>query len=156
MPVDLLGYLIEAPASTTGWIWVVSAMIAGVIGWYVGVFWWTVPGRGSNPPAVVATARAALTRRRALRSIATIRSRYRTGVLTATAAAAEISAQLRLFLSDVTGAPAEYLQVPDFGGALAPAVPIMTDLADLQFNRYTVVDVDTVAGAADELVRRWS
>lgn len=156
MPDDLLRHLIDAPDATTGWIWSVVAIVAAVIAWYVALFWWTAPRRADRQPAIVTTARAALTRRRALRAITDARNRYRAGDLSASAAAAEVSRQVRLFLRDTTGEQVEYLQLPDIVGTLAPAAPVLTDLTDAQFNLGTVVDVDAVADAAEELVRRWT
>lgn len=144
----------DAPPAPTGWLWGVGVIAAVVIGWYAAVLWWTAPGRAE--PAVMAAARTALTRRRALRAIEDTRMRYRAADLGAPAAAAELSGHVRRFLQDSTGQRVEYLQLPEIAaGALAPAAPVLTDLNDVHFNRTTVTDVEAAADAAERLVREW-
>ena len=144
----------DAPPVPRGWLWGVGMIIAAVVGWYLGVLWWTAPGRAE--PAVVGAARAAIIRRRALRSIADTRMRYRAADLSAPAAASQLSGHLRRFLRETTGQRAEYLQLPEIaGGALAPAAPVLTALDDIQFNRTTIADLEVAADAAERLVRQW-
>jgi len=52
------------------------------------------------------------------------------------------------------------VQVPDIttvaAGALAPAAPVLADLADAQFNAASTVGIDAVSRAAQDLVREWT
>lgn len=142
------------------WTWIAVALTVLTVLWYAGVFWWTAPGRTHSEPSVIGSARGALQRRRALRAIQSIQSDYRTGQLTAAAAGAALSEEVRHFLHDATGLRAEYVQVPDIasvsGGVLAPAAPVLADLEDAQFNARSTVDIGAVGHVAEELVRRWT
>lgn len=160
MPDDLLGYLIGPTPYSSVWLWLGVILIAVTVLWYVGVFWWTAPGRTHREPSVIGSARVALQRRRALRAIQSIQNSYRTDELTAAAAAAALGEQVRRFLRDTTGVRAEYVQVPDMaavsGGVLAPAAPVLADLEDAQFNAGSGVDIGATGQAAEELVRQWT
>lgn len=135
-------------------LWGAGIIVAAVVGWYLGVLWWTAPGRAEH--AVLGAARTAMTRRRALRAIADTRMRYRAADLSPAAAASQLSGHVRRFLRETTGQRAEYLQLPEIAeGALAPAAPVLTVLADVQFNRTTITDVEVAADAAERLVREW-
>lgn len=154
MPDDLLSYLMDAPPASMGWLWGVGSIVAAVAAWYLGVLWWTAPGR--SEPAVVGAARAAIIRRRALRAIADTKMRYRAADISAPIAASHLSGHLRRFLRETTGQRAEYLQLPEIAeGALAPAAPVLTCLDDIQFNRTTIANVEVAAAAAERLVREW-
>lgn len=156
MPDDLLGYLIGPTPYSSVWLWLGVILIAVTVLWYVGVFWWTAPGRTHREPSVIGSARVALQRRRALRAIQGIQNGYRTGELTATAAAAALGEQVRRFLHDVTGVRAEYVQVPDIAAVSAPAADVLADLEDVQFNADSTIDIATAARATEELVRQWT
>ncbi|CAN7682291.1 hypothetical protein [Mycolicibacterium frederiksbergense] len=160
MPDDLLGGLIGPTPYSSIWLWLAVALAVLTVLWYIGVFWWTGPGRTHSEPSVIGSARAALQRRRALRAIQAIQNQYRTGELTATAAAAALGEHVRRFLRDTTGVRAEYVQVPDMaavsGGVLAPAAPVLADLEDAQFNAGSGVDIGATGQAAEELVRQWT
>ena len=107
MPDDLLGGLIGPTPYSSIWLWLAVALAVLTVLWYIGVFWWTAPGRTHSEPSVIGSARAALQRRRALRAIRTIQNQYRTGELTSTAAAAALGEHVRRFLRDTTGVRAE-------------------------------------------------
>ncbi len=144
----------DAPPTPMGWLWGVGIIVTAVSGWYLGVLWWTAPGRAE--PVVVGAARTSMTRRRALRAIADTRKRYRSADLSAPAAASDLSGHVRRFLRESTGQRVEYLQLPEIAeGALAPAAPVLTALDDVQFNRDTITDVEVAADAAERLVREW-
>ncbi len=160
MPDDLLGGLIGPTPYSSVWLWLAVALAVLTVLWYIGVFWWTAPGRTRSEPSVIGSARVALQRRRALRAIHAIQNHYRTGELMAVAAAAALGEQVRRFLHDATGVRAEYVQVPDIaavsGGVLAPAAPVLADLEDAQFNAGSGVDIGATGQAAEELVRQWT
>ncbi|MGK2866223.1 MAG: hypothetical protein ACSLFA_06210 [Mycobacterium sp.] len=160
MPDDLLDHLIGPVPYSAGWLWVAGALTLLTILWYVGVLWWTAPGRRHAEPSVIGSARMALQRRRTLRAIGQIESRYQSGELAAAPASAALSVELRRFLREATGVDARYVQVPDIaavsGGALAPAAPVLADLEDAQFNAQSTVDIGTSGAAAEELVRQWT
>lgn len=160
MPDDLLGNLIGPTPYSSVWLWLAVALAVLTVLWYVGVFWWTAPGRTRSEPSVIGSARMALQRRRALRAIQAVQNHYRAGEMTRTAAAAALGEQVRRFLHDTTGVRAEYIQVPDIptvsGGVLAPAAPVLADLEDAQFNAGSTVGIDAVSHAAEELVRGWT
>lgn len=160
MPGDLLGHLIEPTAPSYTWLWVAAALVCLIVLWYAGLYWWTTAERDRGEPSLIASARMALQRRRALRVLQGIQNRYRAGDITSAGAGAELSEELRRFLHDVTGVRAQYVQVPDIvsvsGGVLAPAGPVLADLADAQFNAHSRVDIDVTAQSAEDLVRRWT
>jgi len=160
VPDDLLDRLIGPTPYSSIWIWIAVALTVLTVLWYIGVFWWTTPGRRHSEPALLGSARVALQRRRALRAIHAVQNRYRAGELTAGAAGAALSEEVRRFLHDATGLRAEYVQVPDIstvsGGLLAPAAPVLADLEDAQFNADSSVDIGTAGQAAEELVRQWT
>lgn len=160
MPDDLLGSLIGPTPYSSIWVWIAAVLTVLTVLWYVGVFWWTAPGRTRSEPSVIGSARVALQRRRALRAIQAVQNAYRTGELAATAAAAALSEEVRRFLHDATGVRTEYVQVPDIatasGGVLAPAAAVLTDLEDVQFNADSTVDMGAAGQAAEELVRQWT
>lgn len=160
MPDDLLGYLIGPTPYSSVWLWLAAGLITCVLLWYGAVFWWTAPGRRRSEPSLVGSARIALQRRRALRAIHAIQNRYRAGELTAAGTGAALSEEVRRFLRDATGLPAEYVQVPDIvtvsGGVLAPSATVLADLEDAQFNTASTIDIEATARAAEELVRQWT
>ncbi|MGW0160122.1 hypothetical protein ACWDUN_12465 [Mycobacterium sp. NPDC003323] len=157
MPDDLLGYLVGPTPYSSVWLWLAAALVALTVLWYLGVLWYTRP---HAEPSVIGTARVALSRRRTLRAIDGIEKQVRAGDLDDGAAGAALGAHLRGFLRDATGVRAEYVQVPDLvavsGGTLAPAVPVLTDLADVQFNAGSAVDIGAAITAARDLVRQWT
>jgi hypothetical protein len=157
---DLLGHLIGPVPFSSGWLWAAAALTMLTVLWYAAVFWWTAPGRQHAELSVIGSARLALHRRRALRSIQDIETRYRKGELAAAPAGAALGVELRRFLQEVTGLNAQYVQVPDLakvsGGALAPAAPILVDLEDAQFNPDSTVDIRGCGATVRELVRQWT
>lgn len=160
VPDDLLGYLIGPTPYSSTWLGVAAALVAAIVLWYAAVFWWTAPGRQHREPSVIGSARVALLRRRALRRIDEAEKRFGAGDLAAAAAGAAMNLEVRRFLHGATGVRAEYLQVPDLaavsGGTLAPAVPVLSDLEDVQFNADSTVDIGAAGRAAAELVRQWT
>ncbi|MBU8807546.1 hypothetical protein KL953_01410 [Mycolicibacterium goodii] len=154
MPDDLLSHLIGPTPYSALWLWVAVALTVALIGWYVCVFVFTKPGR---QVPVLTAARTELAKRRSVRAVRGIGTRFRQGELTAAQAAAELSREVREFLHAVTGLRAQYMQVGDIAdGELAPAAPLLSDLTDLQFNRHTAVDADVAGRAAEELIRTWT
>ncbi|ANE78578.1 hypothetical protein A7U43_03790 [Mycobacterium adipatum] len=160
MPDDLVDNLIGPTPYSSVWLWLAVALAGLTVCWYAGVFWWTAAGRTRGERALIGAARVALHRRRALRAMQTIQSAYRAGELTANRAGAALNEEVRRFLSAATGLRVEYMQVPDIAtvaaGALAPAAPVLTDLADAQFNAASAVGIDAVSRAAQDLVREWT
>ncbi len=160
MPDDLLSGIIGPTPYSSIWVWIAVVLTVLTVLWYVGVLWWTAPGRTHGEPSMIGSARVALRRRRALRMIQAIQNQYRAGELSPPAAGAAFSEEVRRFLHDTTGLRAEYVQVPDIatvsGGVLAPAAPVLADLEDAQFNADSAVDIGAVGRAAEELVREWT
>lgn len=160
MPDDLLDGIIGPAPYSSVWVWIATVLTVLTVLWYVGVFWWTAPGRTHGEPSVIGSARVALQRRRALRAIESVQNRYRTGELTDTGAAAALGEEVRRFLRDATGLRAEYVQVPDIArvsaGVLAPAAAVLADLEDAQFNAHSGVDIGAAGQAAADLVRQWT
>ena len=121
MPDDLLGGLIGPTPYSSVWLWLAVALAVLTALWYIGVFWWTAPGRTRSEPSVIGSARVALQRRRALRAIHDIQNHYRTGELTAVAAAAALGEQVRRFLHDATGVRAEYVSAGESSSGDPPS-----------------------------------
>ncbi|WP_123027309.1 hypothetical protein [Mycolicibacterium stellerae] len=157
MPGDLLRYL-GGPAGFSWWWWIVAALCAaGIIGWYAGVFVWTLPPARLRRLPVLGSLHSRLLRRRFSRSITTIAGHHRAGGMPAAHAAAAISRTLRSFLYVATGARAQYMHIDDIAGhhALAPAAPVISALNDAQFSTEHT-DIDRVASAAVEVIRTWT
>ena len=157
MPDDLLRFVIgPAPMSST-WVWVAVLLTLLVIGWYIAVFLTTMPPERNAGPRLVASARAALVRRRFAREARRIDERRRSGELPDAAAGAELSRTLREFLHEFTGVRAQYMQVEEVAkGSLAPAAPILARLNDVAFNERSAEDVGELSGATEELILTWS
>lgn len=157
MPDDLLRF-VSGPTSYSGW-WLVAAVLLTlvVIGWYAGVFAFTARNRRVGDIAFVAATRHEWLRRRYMRAVRDVGDRYRARDITAAPAATAVSRELRAFLHRVSGAPAEYMQIDAIAaGALAPAVPVLTELADAQFNADSTRDVGALSDSVVELIRSWS
>lgn len=157
MPGDLLRYL-GAPDGFSWWWWIVAAFCATVIiGWYVGVFVWTLPPARLRRLPVIGALHNRLVRRRFSRSITAIAGHHRAGGMPAGHAAAAISRSLRSFLYVATGARAQYMHIDDIAGnsVLAPAAPVIDALNDAQFSTDRH-DIDRVALAAVEVIRSWT
>jgi hypothetical protein len=157
MPGDLLRYL-GGPAGFSWWWWIVVALCAvAIIGWYAGVFVWTLPPARLRKLPVLGNVHSRLLRRKFSRSITAIAGHHRAGGMPAIQAAAAISRTLRSFLYVATGARAQYMHIDDIAGhsALAPAAPVISALNDAQFSTERG-DIDRVASAAVEVIRTWT
>ncbi|ORA23624.1 hypothetical protein BST13_34795 [Mycobacterium aquaticum] len=156
MPDDLLSHLIGPSPYSSAWLWTAVMLALGVIVWYAVVFALTSRRRLRDIP-VLGAARDELIRRRAVRAVRTIGSRYRAGELAPARAGAAMSGELRSFLHAATGMDAEYMQVDAMTvGTLAPAAPILFELTDVQFNHRSAVDVGALSAATEELIREWT
>jgi hypothetical protein len=79
------------------------------------------------------------------------------GQVSAPAACTAISRTVRSFLHQATGERAQYLQIGAMaGGDLAPAAPLLAQLADAQFNAESRIDVADMSAQAQELIRSWT
>jgi hypothetical protein len=157
VPDDLLRF-VSGPSPYSGW-WLAAAALLTllVIGWYAGVFVFTRPGRRVGDIPLVAATRHELLRRRYIRAVRAVEARYRSRELAAAPAATAVSRELRTFLHRVSGAPAEYMQIEAIAaGPLAPAAPVLADLADAQFNADSTRDVGALTDTVVELIRSWS
>jgi hypothetical protein len=159
MPVsdELLRFVSGPTPYSSWWLWLAVSLSVLLIGWYAGVFVFTMPGRRIRGLPVIGAARSELVKRRSMRAVRAIGERYRAGELGAAPAAAAVSRELRSFLHAATGTRAEYMQLDAIAASeLAAAAPMLTDLTDAQFNADSVVDVGAVADSAEELIHTWS
>ncbi len=157
MPGDLLRYL-GGPAGFAWWWWVVVAVLAiAIVGWYVGVLVWTLPPWRLRRIPVIRNVHALLLRRRFCNSITRIAGNYRAGAIPAGQAAAAISRTLRSFLHVSTGARVQYMHIDAIEGnaELTHAAPVISALNDAQFATVQP-DLDRVAAAAVEVIRKWT
>ncbi|MDV3123636.1 hypothetical protein M1247_01795 [Mycobacterium sp. 21AC1] len=157
MPDDLLRHLMGPPSYSSGWLWIAVALALALIAWYAAVFVLTAPGRRLRDLPLIGAARDEMIKHRFARAVRAIANRYRAGDLTAPAAGAAMSREVRAFLQAATGVRAQYMQVDDIAtGALAPAAPVLADLTDAQFNDQSTIDVAAAGDCAEELIRGWT
>ena len=157
---DLLRHVFGPQPYSSWWLLWGVVLVLAVIGWYVGVFVWTLPSNRLRRIPVVRRVHAWLIRDRFARCVQDIADEHDAGRMAAPAACAAISRTVRSFLHQATGAPAQYLHVGalnDGGeGDLAAAAPLLTRLGDAQFNAESRVDVADVSARAQELIRSWT
>ncbi|BBX64636.1 hypothetical protein MSAS_38100 [Mycobacterium saskatchewanense] len=157
MPGELLRYL-GGPTGFSGWWWLVAALCAAaLVGYYGGVYVWTLPAAQLRRVPVLRVLHARLLRRRFARTIATIAGRYRAGQLSGGQAAAAMSRTLRSFLHLSTGARVQYMHIGDItdNPQLAAAAPVFAALNDARFSTERA-DIDRVALATTEVIRTWT
>jgi len=157
VPDDLLGYVI-GPTPFPSWlVWVAALLALLLVCWCATVFLLTAPSRAIRHLPVLGATRGQLLKRRFARAARAVGDRHRAGELTAPAAAAALSGDVRAFLQQITGARAEYMQIDDIAtGELAAAAPVLAALIDAQFNAESRVDVGTLSKTAEELIRTWT
>ena len=157
MSDELVRFVIGPTPYSSWWLWLAALLLVVLIGWYVAVFVFTMPGRRLRGLPVIGVARSELVKRRSARAVRAVGARYRAGELAAAPAAAAVSRELRAFLHAATGARAEYMQVDAIAaGELASAAPVLAELTDAQFNADTIVDVGAASDSAEELIHSWS
>jgi hypothetical protein len=153
---DLLRFISGPMPYSAGWLWLGLALLVAVIGWYIGVFVWTLPSETLREIPGVRSLHGSLLRRRFARSVRSIAARHRDGELTAAEAGAAMSRTLRSFLHQATGTRAQYMHLDAVGASeLAPAAPLLSELDDAQFNSASPVELNRVGAAAEELIRSW-
>jgi hypothetical protein len=134
-----------------------GACAAALIGYYAGVYLWTLPAARLRHLPLIRAVHARLLRRRFTRSITTIAGRYRSGQLSEVQAAAAMSRTLRSFLHLSTGARVQYMHIGDITDdvQLSSAAPVFLALNDAQFSTEGA-DIDRVANATTEVIRTWT
>ncbi|MGH3580108.1 MAG: hypothetical protein ACRDUB_00865 [Mycobacterium sp.] len=158
MPADDLLRFIGAPLPPTWW-WVALAasLITLVVAWVVGVIVWTLPPRRLRTIPLIRDLHAHLTRRRFVRVIGDTTRLHEQQAMSGPQAAANYSHALRTFLFLRTGVNVQYLhQVDLVEGPLAPALPLLGQFHDAQFNAESRADVAELARSAEEMIRTWS
>jgi hypothetical protein len=154
---ELLRFVIGPTPYSSRWLWLAVLLLLVVIVWYAAVFVFTMPGRRIRDLPVIGATRSELLKRRSARAVRGVGVRYRAGELAAAPAAAAISRELRSFLHQVTGVRAEYMQLQAIAaGELSFAAPVLSELADAQFNADSRSDVGAASDSAEELIRTWS
>jgi hypothetical protein len=134
-----------------------SLLIVAVIGWYAGVFVWTLPSHRLRSIPIVRRTHARLIRNRFAHCVRSIAREHDVGQVSAPAACTAISRTVRSFLHQATGERAQYLQIGAMAaGDLAPAAPLLAQLADAQFNAESRIDVADMSAQAQELIRSWT
>lgn len=155
---DLLRYLIGPEPYSGRWPWAAAALILCVIAWYVWLFLATsASSRRIGDVRLVRVVRDELIKLRTVRDIRGIARRHRAGDLTAAAAGAALSREVRRFLHAATGVRVQYMHVGAIAaGPAGAAAPLLSELVDVQFNPRTTVDVGDACATAEGLVMRWS
>ncbi|MGK2881795.1 MAG: hypothetical protein ACSLE6_13710 [Mycobacterium sp.] len=157
MPDDLLRYLFGPQPYSSEWLWCALILVVLVIGWYAGIFVWTLPSQRLRRIPVVRGMHARLLRKRFARCVQCIADQHGAGRTSGPAACASIGRTVRSFLHQATGVKAQYLHVGAMAdGGLATAAPLLTGLGDAQFNAEARVDVAEMSAEAQELIRSWS
>jgi len=157
VPDDVLNFVFGPSPYSASWLWLGLALLILVIGWYAGVFVWTLPAHRLRSIPVLRSVHAKLLRRTFVRAVRSIDGQYRAGELTAAEASHRMSRTLRSFLHQATGTPAQYLHVEAIrSGELADAAPVLAALNDAQFNTASPVDVREIGVTAEELIQSWS
>ncbi len=154
---DLLRYVI-GPAPYSGWWpWLAAALILCVIAWYAWLFLATSASRRIGDVRLIRVVRDEMIKLRAVRDIRGIARRHRSGDLSAPAAGAALSRELRRFLHSATGLRVQYMHVGAIAaGPAGAAAPLLSELVDVQFNPRSAVDVGDACATAEGLVVRWS
>lgn len=156
MPGDLLNYVFGPQAYSSRWLWLAVGLLVVVIVWNAGVVVWTLPSHRLRQIPVVRQLHSRLLRLRFARRVQRIADEHRSGAVDAPSACAAIGRTVRSFVHQATGTRAQYLQVNVIADSqLATAAPVLTDLADVQFNPETQLDIDDVTARARELIRSW-
>lgn len=163
MPDNLLRYVFGPQPYSSWWlVWAVLLMVM-VIGWYAGIFVWTLPSHRLRRIPVVRRVHSRLIRNRFARCVQRIADENLAGRTSAAQACAAISRTVRSFLHQATGARAQYLHLDaladEADGRLAAAAPLLTLLGDAQFNpelRVTEAWVADTSAQAQELIRSWT
>ncbi|HEX5256821.1 MAG TPA: hypothetical protein VFW69_23680 [Mycobacterium sp.] len=157
MPDDLLRHMFGPQPYSSCWLWLAVLPILAVIGWYGGIFVWTLPSRRLRRIPAVRRMHAWLIRNRFAHCVQRIGGEHDVGRMSAPAACGAISRTVRSFLHQATGARAQYVQIGAMaGGDLAPAAPLLTQLNDAQFNAESRIDVADLSARAQELIRSWT
>jgi len=149
---DLLRYVI-GPAPYSAWLpWLAAALILCVIAWYAWLFMPT-----SGEVRLIRVVRDEMIKLRTVLDIRGIARRHRSGDLSAPAAAAALSRELRRFLRSATGLRVQYMHVGAIAaGPAGAAAPLLSELVDVQFNPRSAVDIGDACATAEGLVMRWS
>lgn len=157
MPDDLLHHVFGPQPYSSWWlIWGVLLVFA-VIGWYVGLFVWTLPAHRLRRIPGVRRVHARVIRARYARRVQRLADDHLAGRLSAPQTCGAISATVRSFLHQASGVRAQYLHVSAVAdGHLAAAAPLLIQLDDAQFNAETTIVVADVNPAAQELIRSWN
>lgn len=157
MPDDLLHHVFGPQPYSSQWlVWAVLLTVA-VIGWYAGVFVWTLPSHRVRRVPVVRRIHARVIRDRFARRVRHLADEHRAGRMSVPQASAAIARTVRSFLHQATGARAQYLHVGALAdGQLDAAAPLLTLLDDAQFNAETSADVGDASAMAQELIRSWT
>jgi hypothetical protein len=157
VPDDLLRHVFGPQPYSSWWLWWAVLLVLAVIGWYTGVFVWTLPSDRLRRIPLVRRVHARLIRNRFTRCVQRIADEHDAGGMSAPAACAAVSRTVRSFLHQATGARAQYLHVGAMADAnLAAAVPLLSQLGDAQFNAEARVDVADLSARAQELIRSWT
>jgi hypothetical protein len=157
VPGDLLHHVFGPQPYASWWLWWAVLMVLAVIGWYTGVFVWTLPSHRLRRIPVVRRVHARLIRNRFARCVQRIADEHVAGRMSAPMACAAISRTVRSFLHQATGTRAQYVHVGALAdGHLAAAAPLLILLGDAQFNAETRVKVADVSPMAQELIRSWT
>ncbi|KQH79841.1 hypothetical protein AO501_10615 [Mycobacterium gordonae] len=157
MPGDLLRYL-GAPTGFPGWWWlVVAGCLIVVVGWFGGLYIWTLPPARLRRTPVLSVLHRRLLRRRFTRSITRAVEEHRAGHLSPAQAAAQMNHTLRSFLHLSTGARVQYLHIDAISASteLLAAAPVLSALSAAQFSP-DPVDVAGVARQAQQVIRAWT
>lgn len=149
---DLLRYVIDPTPYSAWWPWLAAALVLCVIAWYAWLFMPT-----SGEVRLIRVVRDEMIKLRTVRDIRGIARRHRSGDLSAPAAAAALSRELRRFLRSATGLRVQYMHVGAIAaGPAGAAAPLLSELVDVQFNPRSTVDVGDACVTAEGLVMRWS
>ena len=157
MPDDLLEHVIGPQPYSSWWFWVAVALTVALPSWYAAVVVATMPRRRLRGVPVLGATRDRLLRLRFARAVHAIADRYRAGELAAAPTGEAVSRELRRFLREATGVPAEYMQLDDIAKSeIATAAVVLAELIDVQFNARSDVDAGQVSRDAEELIRSWA
>lgn len=149
---DLLRYVIGPTPYSAWWPWLSAVLVLCVIAWYAWLFLAT-----SGEVRLIRVVRDEMIKLRAVRDIRGIARSHRSGELSAPAAAAALSRELRRFLRSATGLRVQYMHVGAIAaGPAGAAAPLLSELVDVQFNPRSAVDIGDACVTAEGLVMRWS
>ncbi|OBG87391.1 hypothetical protein A5733_04110 [Mycobacterium sp. NS-7484] len=157
MANDHLKWIVAPLPYSVGWLVFGVLLILGVIGWFVGVWVWTLPVQRLRTIPVIRDISARVLRRKFSAAISRISERHHAGELTSRQAYTAMSRILRNFVYLQTGVAAQYMALGEVADSpAAAAAPAVSALYARQFDLEDSPDVAATAAQVRSTILSWS